>query len=122
MINYETFESSSEGEMDRGLFESQALSYQNKEKMVSSKEKEDKRLERIKRKERKLNEKLKKKEEEDRARRKKHRIKLRLEDVKKQGKKDIQLEDLQDDVLMFRDSERDSVVSYFYQNGKGNKM
>ena len=59
MINYETFESSSENEMDRGLFESAALSYQNKEKIISSKEKEDKRLERVKRKERKVNEKLK---------------------------------------------------------------
>ena len=56
MINYETFESSSEGDIDHGLFESAALSYQNKEK-VTSEEKEAKRVERIKRKERKNHEK-----------------------------------------------------------------
>ena len=59
MIHYETFESSSGDEMSRCIFESQALSYQNKDKVVSSKEKEQKRLERVKRKERKVNEKLK---------------------------------------------------------------
>lgn len=66
MINYETFESSSEGEMSRCIFESQALSYQNKDKIISSTEKEQKRLERLKRKERKINEKLKVKREEER--------------------------------------------------------
>jgi hypothetical protein len=30
---------------------------------------------------------------------------------------DLNLDELQDDVLMFRDSDRDSVVSYFYKNG-----
>ena len=40
MVNYETFESSSEGEMSQCLFESQALSFQNKDKVVTSKEKE----------------------------------------------------------------------------------
>lgn len=40
MIHYETFESSSGDEMSRCIFESQALSYQNKDKVVSSKEKE----------------------------------------------------------------------------------
>ena len=58
MIHYETFESSSENEDQKCIFESQALSYQNKDKVVSSKEKELKRIERLKRKERKLNEKL----------------------------------------------------------------
>ena len=59
MIQYETFESSSEGEMSRCIFESQALSFQNKDKVVSSREKEQRRLDRLKRKERKVNEKLK---------------------------------------------------------------
>ena len=40
MIQYETFESSSGDEMSRCIFESQALSYQNRDKVVSSKEKE----------------------------------------------------------------------------------
>ena len=40
MIQYETFESSSGDEMSRCLFESQARSFQNKDKVVSSKEKE----------------------------------------------------------------------------------
>jgi len=80
MINYETFESSSEGEMDRGLFESAALSYQNRDKITSN-EKEAKRLERVKRKERKNNEKLKLKKEEARERRHRQRIKLKLEDI-----------------------------------------
>ena len=40
MIHYETFESSSGDEMSRCIFESQALSFQNKDKVVNSKEKE----------------------------------------------------------------------------------
>lgn len=64
MIQYETFESSSGDEMSRCVFESQALSYQNKDKEVAtSREKELKRLERLKRKERKMNEKLRAKNE-----------------------------------------------------------
>ena len=70
MINYETFESSSEDEMSRCIFESQALSYQNKDKQQTSAEKEHKRLERMKRKERKINEKVKIKKEEERQKRK----------------------------------------------------
>lgn len=116
MINYETFESSSEGEMDHGLFESAALSYQNRDK-VTSEEKEAKRVERIKRKERKNNEKLKLKKEEERERRHRHRIKLKLEDIQRTGQLSSGLEELQDDVIMFRDSDRDSVVSYFRKAG-----
>ena len=59
MIQYETFESSSGDEMSRCMFESQALSFQNKDKVVTSREKEQKRIERLKRKERKVNEKIK---------------------------------------------------------------
>ena len=81
MIHYETFESSSGDEMSRCIFESQALSYQNKDKIVSSKEKEQKRLERVKRKERKVNEKLKAKKEDARMNRKKERLKLQLGDI-----------------------------------------
>ena len=67
MVHYETFESSSEDEQaSKCLFESQALSYQNRDKMPTSQEKENKRIERIKRKERKLNEKLKVKKENER--------------------------------------------------------
>ena len=82
MIHYETFESSSGDEMSRCVFESQALSFQNKDKVVSSKEKEIKRIERHKRKERKLNEKLKVKKETDRQNRKKERLKLQLTSVR----------------------------------------
>ena len=94
--------------MSRCIFESQALSYQNKDKVVSSKEKEQKRLERLKRKERKMNEKLKQKKETARQDRRKQRLKLNLTDVHPD-----QLDELQDDVLNFKDSDRDSVLSYF---------
>lgn len=85
---------------------------------MTSQEKETKRLERIKRKERKNNEKIKQKKEEERERRKRQRIKLKIEDIQRKGMpSDLNLDELQDDVLMFRDSDRDSVVSYFYKNG-----
>lgn len=48
---------------------------------MSSKEKEQKRIERLKRKERKLNEKIKAKKETARQDRKKQRIKLNLTDM-----------------------------------------
>jgi len=60
------------------MFESQALSFQNKDKVVSSREKEQKRLERLKRKERKVNEKMRKKNEDARLNRRKERLKLNL--------------------------------------------
>ena len=82
MIHYETFESSSGDEMSRCIFESQALSFQNKDKIVSSKEKEQKRLERLKRKERKVNEKLRAKKEDQRQNRKKERLKLQLTNIR----------------------------------------
>ena len=64
MVQYETFESSSGDEEEKCMFESQALSFQNKDKKVAtSQEKEQKRIERLKRKERKVNEKLKTKKE-----------------------------------------------------------
>ena len=114
MIHYETFESSSDDEMSKCLFESQALSFQNKDKVVTSKDKELKRIERLKRKERKVNEKLKVKKENDRQRRNKERIKLKIKDSEKRY---LELDELQDDVLNFRDSDRESVVSYFIKTG-----
>lgn len=96
--------------MSRCLFESQALSFQNKDKVISSKDREQKRLERCKRKERKLNEKLKQKREDARLTRRKQRLKLNLTD--------IQNDELQDDVIHFKDSDRDSVVSYFLEHGQ----
>ena len=113
MIQYETFESSSGDEMSRCMFESQALSFQNKDKVVSSREKEAKRLERLKRKERKVNEKIKAKKETARQDRKKERLKLQLTDIRPE-----QLDELQDDVLNFKDSERESVVSYFIKQNQ----
>ena len=59
MVNYETFESSSDDETSQCLFESQARSFSNKDKVQTSAEKEARRIERRKRKERKVNEKLK---------------------------------------------------------------
>ena len=81
--------------------------------MVNSREKEQKRIERVKRKERKMNEKLKQKKEDARQNRRKQRLKLNLTDVHPD-----QLDELQDDVLNFKDSDRDSVLSYFVQNGQ----
>ena len=113
MIQYETFESSSGDEMSRCMFESQALSFQNKDKVVTSREKEAKRLERVKRKERKVNEKIKQKKETARQDRKKERLKLQLTDIRPD-----QLDELQDDVLNFKDSERESVISYFIKQNQ----
>ena len=113
MVHYETFESSSGDEMSRCIFESQALSFQNRDKIQTSKEKEQKRLERVKRKERKVNEKLKVKNETARQDRKKERLRLQLTDINP-----TQLDELQDDVLNFKDSDRESVLSYFVKNGE----
>jgi hypothetical protein len=46
VINYETFESSSGEELTQPMFESEALSFQNKGKLATSLEKEVKRAER----------------------------------------------------------------------------
>ena len=60
MIQYETFESSSGGEeMSHGIFESEALSFQNRDKRQNSQEKEAKRVERLKRKYKKVDDKVK---------------------------------------------------------------
>ena len=111
VINYETFESSSEDEFSQGAFESAAQSFQNKEKnqeQCGSGFQEHKRQERQRRKERKHLEKKKQKAEQDRERRKTMRKKCRLQS---QG---IELYDeYQDDVLNFKDSDRESVISYF---------
>ena len=59
MGNYETFESSPEqDENEPRLFESEYLSFQNRNKLPTSQEKETKRQERQKRKYRKINEKV----------------------------------------------------------------
>lgn len=61
MVNYETFESSEsdeEAEQDHIIFESEAQSFENKEHLITSQEKEAKRIERLKRKQRKLKEKI----------------------------------------------------------------
>lgn len=81
--------------------------------MISSKEKEQKRIDRIKRKERKINEKVKENKEVARQDRKKERLKLRLDTVNPS-----QLDDFQDDVLNFKDSDRESVLSYFIKNNQ----
>ena len=60
MVNYETFESSSDpDENEPRLFESEYLSFTNKNKLPTSQEKELKRAERQKRKYRKINDKVK---------------------------------------------------------------
>ena len=113
MVQYETFESSSGDENEKCMFESQALSFQNKnQKVASSREKELKRIERLKRKEKKVNDKLKVKKETDRQDRNKERLRLKLPDINKDG-----LDDLDDDVIHFKDSDRESVMSYFRNQG-----
>lgn len=67
MINYETFESSSEEEFSVGAFESAANSFAGKEKEENaSGYVEQKRIERQRRKERKAIEKKRAREEQDR--------------------------------------------------------
>lgn len=81
VVNYETFESSSEDEFSQGAFESANNSVLNKEKNPDQNQSEvvdNKRLERQRRKERKLGEKLKAKAEQDRQKRKNIRRNFRL--------------------------------------------
>ena len=64
LLNYDTFESSSEDRFSQGAFESAAQSMDNKDKIASANQKasdifELKRIERQRRKERKANEKKK---------------------------------------------------------------
>ena len=84
VINYETFESSSEDEYSCGAFESAAASFQNKEKNEEAQHsgvQDQKRLERQRRKERKALEKKKQKEEQDRQGRNNIRKKYRIQSV-----------------------------------------
>lgn len=69
-VEYETFESSSGEENTQLIFESEALSFDNKRKQPTSKEKEVKRIERQKRKYRKLDDKVKVLREDERAKKK----------------------------------------------------
>lgn len=111
MINYETFESSSEDEFSQGAFESACASLVNKEKNPKvdiSDQIEQKRIERQRRKERKANEKVKNKMEQDRQKRKNIRKKFRLQSLGID-----QFDEYHDDMLNFKDSERESVISYF---------
>lgn len=84
VINYETFESSSEDEFSQGAFESACASVINKEKHADqrvSEQQEQKRIDRQRRKERKHNEKVKLKMEQDRQKRKVIRKKFRLQSL-----------------------------------------
>jgi len=86
------------------VFESEAISFENREQLQTSIEKEAKRLERLKRKQRKLREKIKALEQDERLKQKRLRLKL---------------QDRQDeDMLEFNDSVRDSLLSYFEQKQK----
>lgn len=114
MINYETFESSSEDEYSCGAFESAAASFQNKEKNEESNHsvvQDQKRVERQRRKERKAMEKKKQKEEQDRQGRNNIRKKYRIQSVGID-----QYDEYQDDILNFKDSDRESLISYFENN------
>ena len=84
VINYETFESSSEEEYSCGAFESAAASFQNKEKNEDaniSGLQDQKRQERQRRKERKALEKKRQKEEQDRQGRNNIRKKYRIQSL-----------------------------------------
>jgi hypothetical protein len=74
VIQYETFESSSGEEMTQTIFESEALSFQNKGKLPTSQEKELKRQERQKRKYRKMDEKVRQLKDEERAKTKRKQV------------------------------------------------
>lgn len=86
------------------MFESEAISFENREKLQTSKEKEAKRLERLKRKQRKLRDKIQALEQDERL--KKKRLRLKLQDRQ------------DEDMLEFNDSVRDSLLSYFEQKQK----
>ncbi len=104
-MNFEIFESSSEEELSQGAFESAAESFQNKENRTEEKL-EEKQREREKRQQRKRNEKIKKRKEEEKVKRKEHR--------RWQKGKD----EFGEDLLTFKDSDQESVVSYFEKASK----
>jgi hypothetical protein len=111
VINYETFESSSEDEFSQGAFESAANSFINKEKNPDQdigEINDHKRIEKQRRRERKHNECLKKRAENDRQKRKNIRKKFRLQSLGVEH-----YDEYQEDMLNFKDSERESVISYF---------
>ena len=111
VINYETFESSSEDEFSQGAFESAAHSFQNKEKHPEqdvAELQDHKRIERQRRRERKHTECLKKRAENDRQKRKNIRKKFRLQSLGVEH-----YDEYQEDMLNFKDSDRESVISYF---------
>lgn len=106
-MDYETFESSSGEENTQVVFESEANSFQNRAKQVTSAEREAKRIERQKRKYRKLDEKVRALKDEERAKKKRKTAFLRKLD--KLPLKESQ----QEDVLQFDDSDREEVMEYF---------
>lgn len=77
VVNYETFESSSGEEMQNVMFESEALSFQNRDKKATSQEREAKRAERQKRKYRKIDERVRQVREERREQKKRKLIFLK---------------------------------------------
>ena len=119
MIQYETFESSSGGEeMSQGIFESEALSFQNRDKKQNSQEKEAKRLERLKRKYKKVDDKVRAAKIDERMKRKRQkRLHLKLEKTRYS-----EAGEQEDDMLQFKDSDRQSVDSYFKLMRGENKL
>lgn len=111
VINFEIFESSSEEELSQYPCESAAESFQKREKdkVETSDVQEQKLKEKQRKVERKKQEKLKKKKDQERQQRKEQR---HLEKKKRaQTVLEYMEEELQDDILQFKDSDRESIIS-----------
>ena len=111
VAQFEIFESSSDDELSQCAFESAAESFQKREKgeVETSKEKELKMKDKQRRQERKKLEKLKKKRDQEKEKKKE----MRQAEKRKlaQNATDYFDDELHEDLLNFRDSDRESLAS-----------
>ncbi|CDW81242.1 UNKNOWN [Stylonychia lemnae] len=113
VVQFEIFESSSEEELSQCAYESAAESFSKKEKGENngSADKDQKLKDKLRRAERKKFEKLKKKKDQERQQKKDQRL-IDKKIKHKTMKLDFVEDEVYDDLLNFRDSERESVISY----------
>ena len=132
VAKFEIFESSSDDELSQGAFESAAHSYQKRQDRIQEREeggveeeginesvveKERRLKDKLKRQERKRLEKKRKEREQDRQKRKKE-LREQVQEIEDQNPQMTNAkirgaeEEGMDDILNFKDSDRDSLLSY----------
>eukprot|EP00347_Sterkiella_histriomuscorum_P013533 403364346 len=120
VAQFEIFESSSEEELSQCAYESAAESFQKREKgeRENSQEKEQKQKDRQRRVDRKKQEKLKKKKDQEKQNKKDQRLinQKKMAATTSMLEQLVDLEDIQDDLLNFKDSERESLISYLAES------